>query len=344
MTCRIAYHREGPRPRGAERLRHRSDRAEPDLARWRLISDRIRNPEGEVVIAVVGKYTGLLDAYKSLGEALSHGGIANKVKVKLEWIESEIFEKQDPSPHLEGVNGILVPGGFGKRGAEGKIRAATFARTREVPYFGICFGMQMACIEAARNLAGIAEASTTEFGPTEEPVVGLMTEWMKGNELEMRRKGGDFGGTMRLGAYEAMLAKDSKIADIYGTDRISERHRHRYEVNMKYRNRLEAAGLQVCRPVAGRTAAGNRRNSRSSVVHRRAVSPRAQIAAVRAAPAVRLLHRRCGRSEPARVIGNPVDGRREAAPNAGIRSRSRAVAASRRAPCRLRGHPDAGRS
>jgi CTP synthase len=239
----IAYHREGL-DREVLAAFHIEAAAEPDLAKWRVISERIRNPEGEVTIAVVGKYTGLLDAYKSLGEALSHGGIANKVRVKLEWIESEIFEKQDPSPHLEGVNGILVPGGFGKRGAEGKMRAATFARTREVPYFGICFGMQMACIEAARNLAGIEEASTTEFGPTPEPVVGLMTEWMKGNEIEIRRKGGDFGGTMRLGAYEARLAKDSRIAAIYGSDVISERHRHRYEVNMKYRNRLEAAGLR----------------------------------------------------------------------------------------------------
>ena len=165
---------------------------------------RITHPEGEVTIAVVGKYTGLLDAYKSLNEALVHGGIANKVKVNLEWIESEIFEKSDPAPYLEGVHGILVPGGFGERGSEGKIRAATFARTRNVPYFGICFGMQMACIEAARNLCGIAGASSTEFGDTKEPVVGMMTEWMRGNELEMRRAGGDLGGTMRLGAYEAM--------------------------------------------------------------------------------------------------------------------------------------------
>ncbi len=239
----VAYHKEGL-DREVLAAFGLAAAGEPDLSHWRLISERIRNPEGEVVIAVVGKYTGLLDAYKSLGEALSHGGIANKVKVRLEWIASEIFEEQDPSPHLEGVNGILVPGGFGRRGAEGKIRAAKFARTRDVPYFGICFGMQMACIEAARNLAGIEEASSTEFGPTVEPVIGLMTEWMKGNEIELRKKGGDFGGTMRLGAYEARLAKDSKIARIYGSDRISERHRHRYEVNMKYRNRLEAAGLR----------------------------------------------------------------------------------------------------
>jgi CTP synthase len=217
---------------------------QPDLSRWKTISDRTQNPEGEVNIAVVGKYTGLPDAYKSLNEALVHGGIANKVRVNLDWIESEIFEKEDAAPHLEGVHGILVPGGFGERGSEGKIRAATFARTRNVPYFGICFGMQMAVIEATRNLVGIKEAGSTEFGPTKEPVVGLMTEWMKGNELEMRRSGGDLGGTMRLGAYEAFLARDSRVAEIYGTTRISERHRHRYEVNMRYRNQLEAAGVR----------------------------------------------------------------------------------------------------
>src|SRR5687768_16863020 len=239
----VAYHREGLDAEVLEAFGI-NDARQPDLSRWRLISDRIWNPEGEVNIAVVGKYTGLLDAYKSLNEALVHGGIANKVKVNLDWIESEIFENEDPAPHLEGVHGILVPGGFGERGAEGKIRAATFARNRNVPYFGICFGMQMAVIEATRNLVGIEEASSTEFGPTREPVIGLMTEWMKGNELELRRKGGDLGGTMRLGAYEALLAKDSRVAAIYGATRISERHRHRYEVNMKYRNQLEAAGLR----------------------------------------------------------------------------------------------------
>ena len=196
-----------------------------------------------MTIAVVGKYTGLKDAYKSLIEALSHGGMANRVKVKLDWIESEIFEKEDPSPWLEKVHGILVPGGFGERGSEGKILAAKFARERKVPYFGICFGMQMACIEAARSLAGIDDASSTEFGPTKEPVVGLMTEWLKGNMLEKRRETGDLGGTMRLGAYEARLAKDSKIAEIYGDTAISERHRHRYEVNVDYKERLEDCGL-----------------------------------------------------------------------------------------------------
>jgi CTP synthase len=220
------------------------DAPAPDLSRWQTISGRVRSPEGEVTIAVVGKYTGLLDAYKSLIEALHHGGIANRVKVKLDWIESEIFEREDPAPFLEGVHGILVPGGFGQRGAEGKIQAVRYARERKIPYFGICFGMQMAVIEACRSLAGIQEANSTEFGPTPEPVVGLLTEWLRGNELEKRAAGGDLGGTMRLGAYEAKLAPGSRVAEVYGSTEISERHRHRYEVNMEYRERLEAQGLR----------------------------------------------------------------------------------------------------
>ncbi len=218
--------------------------ATPDLARWQLINERVRNPEGDVTIAIVGKYTGMKDAYKSLIEALSHGGIANKVKVNLDWIESEVFENEDPAPFLEHVNGILVPGGFGQRGAEGKIRAAQFARERHVPYFGICFGMQMAVIEAARNLCGIEEANSTEFAPTPEPLVGLMTEWLKGNDLEKRAANGDLGGTMRLGAYPAALTRGSRVAEIYGTTEISERHRHRYEVNTNYKGRLEQHGMR----------------------------------------------------------------------------------------------------
>ncbi|MDB5508883.1 MAG: pyrG [Hyphomicrobiales bacterium] len=215
----------------------------PDMSRWNAVSSRIHNPEGEVTIAVVGKYTGLKDAYKSLIEALAHGGIANLVKVKLDWIESEIFEEGDVASHLEHVHGILVPGGFGQRGAEGKILAARFARERKVPYFGICFGMQMAVIEAARSLAGITDANSTEFGPCDEPVVGLMTEWMRGNELETRAQGGDLGGTMRLGAFDAKLKSGSRIAEIYGSTEISERHRHRYEVNTAYREKLEQKGM-----------------------------------------------------------------------------------------------------
>ncbi|MET0971032.1 MAG: CTP synthase [Tardiphaga sp.] len=220
-------------------------KALPELKTWNTINDRVRHPEGAVTIAIVGKYTGMKDAYKSLTEALSHGGIANKVKVNLDWIESEVFENEDPAPFLEHVNGILVPGGFGQRGAEGKIRAAQFARERKVPYFGICFGMQMAVIEGARNLAGIKDANSTEFGETSEPVVGLMTEWLRGNELEKRTNAGDLGGTMRLGAYPASLTSGSKVSEVYGgATEISERHRHRYEVNTAYKERLEKHGLK----------------------------------------------------------------------------------------------------
>ena len=239
----LAYHREGL-DREVLAAFGITGAPKPDLWRWDAISLGIAQPEGEVTIAIVGKYTGLKDAYKSLNEALVHGGIANRVKVKLEWIESEIFEREDSAPYLEGVNGILVPGGFGERGSEGKVLAAKFARERGVPYFGICFGMQMACLEAARSLAGIHAASSTEFGETPEPVVAMMTEWMRGNELEQRRQGGELGGTMRLGAYAATLAEGSRIAKVYGTTHISERHRHRYEVNMRYRTVLEQTGLR----------------------------------------------------------------------------------------------------
>ena len=215
----------------------------PDLTRWERVVRRVKEPDGEVNIAIVGKYTGLQDAYKSLDEALVHGGIANKVRVNVEWMEAEIFESRDPAGPLSKFDGILVPGGFGERGTEGKIKAVEFARTRGVPYFGICLGMQMAVIEAARNLAGMDGAGSTEFGDPVEPVIGQMTEWMKDGELEQRGLGGDLGGTMRLGAYEAMLTKGSRAAEIYGDTRISERHRHRYEVNMSYRDRLEGAGL-----------------------------------------------------------------------------------------------------
>ncbi len=237
----LAYHREGLDTEVLAAFGI-TGAPSPNLARWTQISHTIANPEGEVTIAIVGKYTGLKDAYKSLTEALVHGGIANRVRVNLEWIESEVFEREDPAAHLHDVHGILVPGGFGERGAEGKILAARFARTRNVPYFGICFGMQMATIDVARA-SGVADASSTEFGPCADPVVGLMTEWMRGNELETRRANGELGGTMRLGSYAATLRRGSKAAEIYRDTSISERHRHRYEVNMRYRDRLEAAGL-----------------------------------------------------------------------------------------------------
>ncbi len=220
-----------------------SDPPAPDLTIWNDIQPRIESPEGEVKIAVVGKYTGLKDAYKSLDEALGHGGIANNVRVGVEWIESETFEKEGTLHYLEGVNGILVPGGFGERGAEGKISAVQLARERRIPYFGICFGMQMAVIEAARNLAGIEGAGSTEFGPCAEPVVGLMTEWEREGWIERREEGGDMGGTMRLGAYDCLVNPGSGVHRIYGSEEISERHRHRYEVNFRYENKLAESGL-----------------------------------------------------------------------------------------------------
>jgi len=224
-----------------------TDAPPPDLSRWLKVSDRVSHPDGEVTIAVVGKYTVLKDAYKSLIEALNHGGLANRVRVNLDWVESEAFEGEDgaAAARLEGVHGILVPGGFGERGSEGKIRAAQFARERAVPYFGVCFGMQMAVIEVLRNVSGVKCASSTEFGPTREPVVGLMTEWVKGNAKEIRGDNEDKGGTMRLGAYEAHLTPGSKVAQIYGSTVISERHRHRYEVNIAYHDRFSAAGLKM---------------------------------------------------------------------------------------------------
>ena len=219
--------------------------SEPDLSRWADIEDRIANPEGEVTIGVVGKYVGLPDAYKSLNEALVHGGIANRVRVNVQWIDAELFEAADSdvAARLEPMHAILVPGAFGERGAQGKIASIRFARERQVPFFGICFGMQMACVEAARNLGGIAAASSSEFGPTPEPVVGLITEWAGLNGVETRHADGDLGGTMRLGAYPAELTGNSHAASIYGDSPVSERHRHRYEVNIHYRDRLESHGL-----------------------------------------------------------------------------------------------------
>ena len=218
---------------------------EPDLSKWENIVNTIRCPEGEVKIAVVGKYTQLLEAYKSLNEALTHGGIANKFKVRVKWVDSELLEQEDPATYLAEVNGILVPGGFGERGTEGKMLAIKYAREHKVPFLGICFGMQLAVIETMRNIASIKTAGTTEFGKACEPVVGLMTEWDKDGAKQVRHKDGDLGGTMRLGAYEAVLNKDSLVHKIYGTDKISERHRHRYEVNMKYEDQLKQAGMII---------------------------------------------------------------------------------------------------
>ena len=238
----ISYHAEGM---DREVLRHFNLPFETpiDLTPWQRIVDVVRAPEGEVRIAVVGKYTSLLDSYKSLAEALAHGGVANRVRVQLDWVDSQVFEAPDAVARLEGVDGILVPGGFGARGTPGMIAAVQFARERRIPFFGICFGMQMAVIECARNQAGLPGASSTEFGPCETPVVGLLTEWARGNERETRMEGGDLGGTMRLGAYPSDLAPGSLIAHEYGAEHIKERHRHRYEVNVHYREVLQAQGL-----------------------------------------------------------------------------------------------------
>jgi CTP synthase len=240
----IRYHAEGM---DREVLRHfglPTDTA-PDLSGWERIVDVWRSPEGEVRIAIVGKYTNLLDSYKSLSEALTHGGIANRVRVNLEWLDSAVFETPDTVHRLEGVHGILVPGGFGQRGTPGMIEAVRFARERRVPFFGICFGMQMAIIESCRNLAGLPEASSTEFGVCDTPVVGLLTEWARGNEIERRAAGGDLGGTMRLGAYPAVLSEGSLVRGIYGgAPSIHERHRHRYEVNVHFKPCLEGTGMR----------------------------------------------------------------------------------------------------
>ena len=243
----LAYHREGLDQAVLDAFAI-SPAPRPNLTRWEDVMDRLSQPEGEVRVAIVGKYTQLEDAYKSIAEALTHGGIANRTRVRAEWIDAEIFETEDPAPHLQGFHAILVPGGFGERGTEGKIRAAEFARERSIPYLGICLGMQMAVIEAARNVAGLSRAGSEEFDHEKgvkrfEPVVYHLKEWVQGNAAVTRRADDAKGGTMRLGAYPAVLAEGSRAARVYGTTAIEERHRHRYEVDIRYRDRLEACGL-----------------------------------------------------------------------------------------------------
>ncbi len=244
----LAYHREGLDQAVLDAFGI-SPAPKPDLMRWNDVADRIYNPEGEVKVAIVGKYTQLEDAYKSIAEALTHGGMANRVKVNVEWVDAEIFDKEDPAPYLQGFHAILVPGGFGERGTEGKIKAATFAREHKIPYLGICLGMQMAVIEAARNVAGLKDAGSEEFDHEAgekrfEPVVYHLKEWVQGNRTVARKVTDDKGGTMRLGAYSASLGEGTKVAEVYGTTSIEERHRHRYEVDIRYREQLEKAGLK----------------------------------------------------------------------------------------------------
>ncbi|MEM1363612.1 MAG: CTP synthase, partial [Pseudomonadota bacterium] len=243
----LAYHAEGLDQAVLDAFQI-SPAPRPSLGKWEDVADRIENAEGEVKIAVVGKYTQLEDAYKSVGEALTHGGMHNRVRVKAEWIDAEIFDREDPGPYLEGYHGILVPGGFGERGTEGKIKAVEFARTRAVPYFGICLGMQMAVIEAARNLVGLEDAGSEEFDDEAgsvrcTPVVYHLKEWVQGNHQVTRKKTDAKGGTMRLGAYTAFLGEASRVANIYDASSIEERHRHRYEVDIQFKDRLEQQGL-----------------------------------------------------------------------------------------------------
>ena len=242
--CPIAYHQEGL---DTEVLKHFNlpYQTEPDLSKWQEIVDAIRHPRSEVNVAIVGKYTALLDSYKSLIEALIHGGIANKVKVNFQWIEAQKLETMDNlSGFFKNANAILVPGGFGERGSEGKIKAIQYAREHNIPFLGICFGMQMAVIECARNLANLTNASSSEFGPTDEPLIGILTEWIDADQVKHRYSGNNMGGTMRLGSYQAVLTPNSKVAEIYGDVKIKERHRHRYEVNIHYKDQLEKTGLR----------------------------------------------------------------------------------------------------
>lgn len=243
----LAYHREGLDQAVLDAFQI-SPAPRPDLRTWEDVSDRVRNPEGVIKVGIVGKYTQLEDAYKSIVEALTHGGMANRVRVQAEWLDAEIFEREAPAPYLEGLHAILVPGGFGERGTEGMIKAAQFAREHKIPYMGICLGMQMAVIEAARNLASLDDAGSEEFDHEAgkkrfTPVVYHLKEWVQGNHKVERKVGDDKGGTMRLGAYSASLTKGSRVAKVYGDTTIEERHRHRYEVDMKYREALEKQGI-----------------------------------------------------------------------------------------------------
>jgi len=217
-------------------------RKKVNLSPWKKITHAVLNNKKQVKIGIIGKYVELKDAYKSLDEALTHGGIANNIKVNLVRIESDYLKAKDVNNKLQGVSGILIPGGFGKRGTEGKIAAIAYARKNNIPFLGICFGMQMAVIEFARNRLNIKKATSSEFGPSKASVVGLMNEWFKdGKKIKGTDK--NLGGTMRLGSYEARLKKGSLISSIYKSARISERHRHRYEVNINFKEEFEKKGM-----------------------------------------------------------------------------------------------------
>ncbi len=295
----LAYHREGLDQAVLDAFGI-SPAPKPNLDRWVDVMDRLENAEGEVRVAIVGKYTQLEDAYKSIAEALTHGGMANRTRVRAEWINAELFEREDPSPFLEGFHAILVPGGFGERGTEGKIRAAQYAREKAIPYLGICLGMQMAVIEAARNLAQVKDAGSEEFDHEVgkkrfTPVVYHLKEWIQGNHIVERKHDDDKGGTMRLGAYTAALTPGSRVSEIYHATEIEERHRHRYEGGRALPRGAGGLRADLLRDEPGWAVARDRRDQGSSVVHRRAVPPRAQVEALRAASAVRRFRARRGR-------------------------------------------------
>lgn len=239
----LAYEKEGIDRAVCHHFGIECEKHHSDLSKWQKIIDKSNSPKGEVKVAVVGKYTQLLEAYKSLGEAIKHAAIANSYKANIDWIDSEKLESEAVSKYLKEAEAIIVPGGFGKRGTEGKIKAVQYARENKIPFLGICLGMQMAVIETMRNVAGVLNADTTEFNPSCVPVIGLMTEWQKEGKKEIRSETGDLGGTMRLGAYPCVLKEDSLAKKVYGADQISERHRHRYEVNINYKNVLEQNGM-----------------------------------------------------------------------------------------------------
>ena len=243
----ISYHHEGLDQAVLDAF-NITPAPKPDLSKWEDVKDRLNKPEGHVNVAIVGKYTQLEDAYKSIAEALTHGGMANRLEVKINWVDAETFEKEDPEIHLSGFHAILVPGGFGERGTEGKIMAAKFAREHKIPYLGICLGMQTAVIESARNMAGISNAGSEEFDHEAgkrrfAPIIYHLKEWVQGNHKVSRNVEDDKGGTMRLGAYSAVLAEGSNVAKVYNSTDIEERHRHRYEVDINYRKELEKNGL-----------------------------------------------------------------------------------------------------
>ena len=240
----ISYHNQGLDYQVCKHFNLKLDK-KPNLNRWININKIQKSSEGEVVVGIVGKYTSMIDSYKSLIESLMHGGLSNKINVSIKWIDSETLEDDTLSLKnvFKDINGIIVPGGFGKRGSEGKIKSIQFARENNIPFLGICFGMQMAVLEFARNILNFKDASSSEFGETNFPLIGLLTEWQTDKGLEKRNESSNLGGTMRLGSYDCELVEGSFVESIYNKKRIAERHRHRYEVNYQFNEEFKSKGL-----------------------------------------------------------------------------------------------------